>query len=334
MRRMPHEDEGRALGAPMSTTARPASSWLRIFAVQDLIMIGYLLIVWRLVWGAAGRPEQDHCARIVYLCLGAVVIGSWIARGSRAVPYPLRWGLYRLALVGVLLENYLMLRHLLPLVRPDQVDEQLYQLDLRLFGVEPALWLERLNQRPIIEYFSFFYFSYFFICATYMLTVVVFTRGSRRTAEFAVGTLIVFSLGQLGYMSVPAVGPIRYLTSQFHGPLNGGFFWGCVSATVEAGSAMKDVFPSLHTAVPTWFTLFSAHQAKDDPRWKWPARVIGFFAANIIFSTMLLRWHYAIDVVAGLCLATTAGVLTPRIVRWEERLRARHGLSIPWVFER
>lgn len=331
---MPQQDEGRALGAATSERVPPTSAWLRIFAVQDLVLIAYLLVVWRLVWGAAPSPEQDQCSRLVYLCLGAIVLGSWIARGTRALPYPVRWGVYRLCIAGVLLENYLMLRLLLPLVRPDQVDEQLYQLDLRLFGVEPALWMERLNQRPIIEYFSFFYFSYFFICGTYLLTVVVISKGSRRTAEFAIGTLMIFCIGQIGYMAVPAVGPIRYLASHFSGPLNGGFFWSCVSRTVEAGSAMKDVFPSLHTAVPTWFTLFSFHQARTDPRWKWPACVIGFFAANIIFSTMLLRWHYAIDVVAGLCLATAAGLLTPRIVRWEERLRARHGLSLPWVFER
>lgn len=331
---MAHKDEGRALGAEASARVPSASSWLRIFAVQDILMLAYLLVVWRLVWGASGRADQAECARLVYMCLAAVVLGCWLGRGTRALPYVMRWTVYRFALTGVLLENYLMLRLLLPLVRPDQVDEELYQLDLKLFGVEPALWLERLNIRPIIEYFSFFYFSYFFICATYLVTVVLLAKGSRRTAEFAVGTLFVFCFGQLGYMSVPAVGPIRYLVSSFHGPLDGGFFWGCVSRTVEAGSAMKDVFPSLHTAVPTWFTLYSFMQAKTDPRWKWPARVMGFFAANIIFSTMLLRWHYAIDVVAGLCLATAARLITPRVVLWEERLRARHGLSIPWVFER
>ena len=331
---MAQKDEGRALGAETSARVPSVSSWLRIFAVQDILMLGYLLVVWRLVWGSTGRADQEECSRLVYLCLGVIVLGCWIARGTRALPYAVRWTVYRLALAGVLLENYLMLRLLLPLVRPDQVDEELYQLDLKIFGVEPALWLERLNHRPIIEYFSFFYFSYFFICATYLITVVLLSKGSRRTAEFAIGTLFVFCFGQLGYMSVPAVGPIRYLVTSFHGPLDGGFFWGCVSRTVEAGSAMKDVFPSLHTAVPTWFTLFSFLQARTDPRWKWPARVMGFFAANIIFSTMLLRWHYAVDVVAGLCLATTARLLTPRIVLWEERLRARHGLSIPWVFER
>lgn len=331
---MAQKDEGRALGAETSARVPSPSSWLRIFAVQDLLMLAYLLVVWCLVWGATGRPDQAQCARLVYVCLGAVVLGCWLARGTRALPHAARWAIYRVALVGVLVENYLMLRLLLPLVRPDQLDEQLHQLDLAIFGVEPALWLERLNRRPIVEYFSFFYLSYFFLCATFLVVVVLLSKGGRRTAEFAVGTLLVFCVGQLGYMTVPAVGPIYYLATRFHGPIDGGFFWGCVEHTVEAASARKDVFPSLHTAVPTWFTFFSYHQARADPRWKWPARVVGLFAANIIFSTMVLRWHYAVDVIAGLALATTAGLLTPPIVRWEERLRERYGLSIPWVFDR
>lgn len=331
---MAQKDEGRALGAEASARVPSPSSWLRIFAVQDLVMLAYLLVVWCLVWGATGGPAQEQCARLIYVCLGVVALGCWLARGTLALPYVVRWALYRLALVGVLVENYLMLRLLLPLVRPDQLDEELYQLDLAVFGVEPALWLERLNQRPIIEYFSFFYFSYFFICATFLIAVVLLSKAGRHTAELAVGTLIVFCVGQLGYMTVPAVGPVHYLAAHFQGPIYGGFFWGCVLRAVEAASAMKDVFPSLHTAVPTWFTFFSYLQARTDPRWRWPARVVGFFAANIIVSTMVLRWHYAVDVIAGLALAAAAGVLTPRIVIWEERLRARHGLSIPWVFER
>ena len=56
----------------------------------------------------------------------------------------------------------------------------------------------------------------------------------------------------------------------------------------------------------------------------------GFFAANIIFSTVFLRWHYAIDVVAGLTLATTASLLAPWLARKHDAWRARHGEPLPW----
>src|SRR5262249_18364645 len=136
--------------------------------------------------------------------------------------------------------------------------------------------------------------------------------------------------GQLGYAAVPGYGPIHHLKGVFHADVNGGFFWSCVWRTVQAGGAMKDIFPSLHTAVPLWFALFARHQAKTDPRWRWAAWVTAFFSFNIIISTLLLRWHYAIDVMAGLCLAFTVGFLAPRLAALEDAWRRSLGHREPW----
>lgn len=317
--------------APPLAAQRASRPLLALFSLQDTILLVYLTIAWLLAWHAPASPDKAWCFERIFACMATVVLGCVIARTPSGFPWRSRWVIYRVALAGVLLENYLMLRNLLPTVRPDSVDAQLLHLDQHLFGVEPALWLERLNHQPIIEYFAFFYFSYFFICGTYLVAVVFLSKGGRQTAEFAIGTLFVFCVGQLGYMAVPAFGPIRYLADTYHGPIHGGFFWSCVSETVAAGSAMKDVFPSLHTAVPTWLTLFAFHRARVDRRWRWPARATGFFAANIIVSTMVLRWHYAIDVVAGLTLATTSALITFRLAEREESWRARFGLRAPWA---
>jgi hypothetical protein len=304
-----------------------------IFALQDVIMLSYLAITGMMVWWAPPGPLQPGCARVIYLAMAALSIGCFVSRGLLRLPVLLRASLYRLAVVGVLVANYLALRDFLYFIRPDSVDEVLVRLDLRLFGVEPALWLERFNRPPIVEWFSFFYFSYFAIGIAYMVGVLWLGRPGRKTAEFAIGTLMVFSIGQLGYTAVPGFGPVRYLDGKFHGPIAGGFWWSCVWSTVQAGGAMKDIFPSLHTAVPFWFTLFALHQAKTDPRWRWPARITGFFSANIIVSTMLLRWHYGIDVAAGLILATTAALLTPRLAVLEEEWRRSQGFPAPWCFD-
>jgi len=228
------------------------------------------------------------------------------AVGQMTMLRPHDAGLYRVCLVGVIIENYMILRHLLPLLRPDTVDATLYGIDLFIFGFEPALWFEKLNQRPVVEWFSFFYLSYFWINAAYLVAIAVIRRGGRETSEFAIGILITFRVGQLGYMAVPGFGPVGYLASSFHAPLDGGFFWSCVSRTVTAGSAMKDIFPSLHTAVPTFLTWFAWQRSRTEPGWRLVTLATGFFAANIIVSTMLLRWHFAIDVVVGLVLGSAA----------------------------
>lgn len=322
------------VAVPSLASDEPRAIWrlFALFTLQDAMLFAYLSIAGILVWRAEGGKAQAECAQLIFICLAVLLLGCLWARTPKAIPAGAKWVLYRVVLVGILIDTYMMLRDLLPLVRPDSVDAALLRIDEALLGVTPAIWLERFNRLPIIEYFAFFYFSYFIICLLYVIAVVWLSKGGTQTTEFAIGTLVVFCLGQLGYMSVPAVGPIRYLTASFHGPVNGGFFWSCVTHAVEAGSAMKDVFPSLHTAVPTWLTLFAFRRARFDRRWLIPSRVTGFFAANIVISTMMLRWHYAIDVVAGLALATLAATLAPRLARLEEVWRERHGLPLPWSF--
>lgn len=323
-------------GAPAQVSATQ-SGWLKVlfgtFTTQDAILLVYLTVVRLLLAQREATADQVSCARTTELCIGVILFAALIGRVIPGIPPIVRKIVYRVSLVGVLLQNYLVLRWLLPVVRPDSVDGTLLRIDEFIFGREPALVLEALNVRPVVEWFSFFYFSYFFICLGYMVVSVWLAKPSQKTTAFAIGTLFVYCVGQIGYMAVPGYGPHQYLAAQFKGPIDGGFFWGCVWDTVQAGSAMKDIFPSLHTAAPTWFTLHALHNAKTDRRWLWPGIVTGFFAANIIFSTVFLRWHYAVDVFAGLALAFTAGILAPRIAKWEEERRLSRGLRGAWVFD-
>lgn len=318
------------------TSAKPAvatnAAWAAVLSVHDLVLLGYLFAVWALLRRAGVMSLSSPAVRHVLVAAVAIVVGVAVGRALPDIPARVRGAVYRLALTFAVVENYLMLRDVLPIVRPDSVDAMLHRVDLALFGVEPAVWLQRWNTRPVVEYFSFFYYSYFGICLLYLLLAVFFTRPSRATAEFAIGTVLVYCVGQLGYMAVPAYGPVKALASSYAAPIDGGFFWGCVSRAVAAGGAMKDVFPSLHTAGPAWFALHAFARAKTDRRYRPLAWVTAFFSANIIFSTMFLRWHYAIDVVFGLALAFAASALARRAARWEDERRRRAGLDGAWIF--
>lgn len=308
------------------------ASWRGWFALQDLVPIAYLLIYRLMVWASPAGPLNDASAYDLNLALAVVVGGCTVCRGATILPAKLRGLLYRVMLGYIAVANYLMLRDLLALVSPHSLDAMLVDIDTAMFGVVPALWLERLNHRPIVEWFSFFYFSYFWICATYLVVVLGTVRDKRAKTEFTLGCFIVLSVGQLLYSQVPGFGPITHMEAQFAGPVNGGRFWGYVWDTVQAGSAMKDIFPSIHTAMPTWITFFAWRQARRDPRWKWPARVTTFAAANIVFSTVFLRWHYVIDVFAGLTLAGAVTIISPKLTAWEARWREKRGLKGVWGF--
>ena len=98
------------------------------------------------------------------------------------------------------------------------------------------------------------------------------------------------------------------------------------AATVQGGGAQKDIFPSLHTALPTYFAIFSFMHRRALPfKYTWP--LLAFASSQIILATMFLRWHYLIDIFAGLALATLAALVSHRIVTWEAAHRARRGVT-------
>ena len=99
---------------------------------------------------------------------------------------------------------------------------------------------------------------------------------------------------------------------------------------MQSGGAQKDIFPSLHTAGPVFLSLFSyRHRDKLPFKYTWP--FVGFFSANIVIATMFLRWHYLVDIVAGLTLATTASILGQAIADWERAKRERLGIQPVWM---
>jgi membrane-associated phospholipid phosphatase len=53
---------------------------------------------------------------------------------------------------------------------------------------------------------------------------------------------------------------------------------------------------------------------------------MAFAATQIIGATMFLRWHYLIDIIAGITLATTAALVSYRVIQWESARRERAGL--------
>jgi hypothetical protein len=54
-------------------------------------------------------------------------------------------------------------------------------------------------------------------------------------------------------------------------------------------------------------------------------------ATQIIVATMFLRWHYLVDIVAGLTLAFTVQLVGQYVADWERAKRERLGLQAVWM---
>jgi hypothetical protein len=194
------------------------------FAIHDLVLLAHLVTMWILVALAHPVGGATSEARKLEAAISVLVVGCLVARASR-LPTRLRSGLYRWVVFGTVVASYLMLGGSLPVVQPGSYDAALNAIDVAIFGVEPTLWLEPLMSPSVVEYLAFFYFSYFTLCGLFTLLALGPTSSSETAAVFAIGTSIVFGIGQLGYVLVPGFGPTHHLTPHYAGPLEGGLFW-------------------------------------------------------------------------------------------------------------
>ena len=311
-------------------TAASAVWHIHKLASQDWLTIGYLCAL--LIALAFGKgQDRGSCIRLVLADLGIYLSVLALVRAE-----VLKWNgpfcplLYRVTVVGTLLASFFQLREILPAVSPWADDARIYAFDLRVFGVEPSVWLDRFVSPTTTEWFAFFYFLYFAILTVHVLPMLFWQRNVQLLSRFSIGVLLLFTTGHLLYMVVPGWGPYWYLSGVFRHGLSGGAFWKLVREAVDAGGAQKDIFPSLHTAVPTFLAIFSFRHRRLLPfKYSWP--VIAFFATQIITATMFLRWHYLVDVVAGIVLAAFASLVGQGVADWEHARRQRLGVQPAWM---
>jgi hypothetical protein len=311
--------------ATQAKDARHEAGWLTRFvrnlAPQDWYIALYFAIMLTAVACGTG-PGRQHCIELVTVDILCLAAGLALTRGNIIPPGTFANAmLYRLTVWLTVFFSYFQLLHILPAVSERAIDGDIYAFDLRVFHVEPSLAWDRFVTPVTTEWFAFFYFGYFFLLLAHVLGIMLASKSVFRLSHFAMGIFLVFCTGHLVYMLVPGYGPYRYLASEFHHELTGGPFWQAVQATVHAGGAQKDIFPSLHTAAPTYFALFSYRHRKVAP-YKYTWMIVGFCALQIICATMFLRWHYLIDIFAGITLATFACVAGERLVTWDAERRA------------
>jgi membrane-associated phospholipid phosphatase len=302
-----------------------AGEWMRLLvrqlALQDWLVLVYLSVLFAACLTGDGGPVRDRCilhtaGLLAFCAIVLVLVRGGVIRDGFVAPLA-----YRLAIFVTVHMSYFELRDLLPLVSPYSLDADLLRIDMEIFHFEPSIWMDGLITPFTAEWFSFFYLGYFFVLVVHIIPMVFLSRRAALFAEFSLGLLFIYTVAHTVYMIVPGFGPVRHLAGQYQHELPDGFWVRSVLDTVKSGGAQKDIFPSLHTGAPVLLSLFSfRHRDKMPFKYTWP--LLAFFTANIVIATMFLRWHYLIDVVAGLALAFgthfLAGYVAPREVEARE----------------
>jgi len=294
--------DGRAVGVPMLDA-------LRALPLLERIQIAYLLGLLLAVFLGAGPTRGAALGWISFdlaLFCGAILVfrGDAPTRASTLA--------YRTTACVPVLATFAQLHIILPAAtRWRRLDDRLLGVDLRWLHYEPAVAWDAHVTPAATEWLSFFYLSYFALLAAHLFPIVFVERRRNIVAHFTLGIATLYCAGQMLYVVVPAYGPYVHLAGTFSRDLDGPCWYPLMRRLVASGGARADVFPSLHTAAPTFLALFSFHHRRERPfRYTWP--VVAFVASQIIVATMYLRWHYLIDVLAGLTLAASVFVFSTR----------------------
>ena len=162
--------------------------------------------------------------------------------------------------------------------------------------------------RPLLTEFLQVVYT-LFVPAVLCIAWVLWRSGSTREFQYYAFLIALgFLTSYIGYLLVPARGP-RFLLKQLqHFPLQGlWLFQGMQSALDRLESAHYDCFPSGHTELTILAWWGSRMVSK---RW---FRVYLVYTPCIIFATVYLRYHYTVDLLAGMATAAVLILTAPRL---------------------
>lgn len=234
--------------------------------------------------------QPQRAALLPLIAFNAAVLAAL------AVKRPARWlGVGLFALTWTAFPLFKIIRPLIPW----EADTVLVQVDSLLWGgrILPAYF--RFESAPLAaNVLAGCYFLFF----PQVLGAVMY-YGWKQRVDFFNRLLLGYLVGFVGYFALPAAGPA--LTTLPHGTISGSVA-AQVSRIVADGVTGMDVFPSLHTALSVFITAYFWRDGK-----RRLACALVPVTVGIVLATIYLRYHYGVDVIAGLLLA--AGLLMVRL---------------------
>jgi membrane-associated phospholipid phosphatase len=182
-----------------------------------------------------------------------------------------------------------------------------------IFGGQPVLWAEAYITPARTEFFNAFYANFYLVAPSVVL-ILWFSGRSNEARTVLLGIIVCFYTGYVLYVLLPAAPPRLYYASLglFHVTLRGGPITNFQEYLIGMmpNHAARAAFPSLHSAV----SCLSLYYAWKYCRWYFPILLV--FVLVLLASTVYLRHHWVVDLLAGTCLVPWTVWLAPRYERW------------------
>lgn len=234
---------------------------------------------------------------------GRPVLARWVESARTILPF--------LLCIAV----YTNLHDTVRFVNPHDIHQHLVWADQALFGRQPVVWAEQFITPARTELFSAFYGSFFLIAPSLVLLLLL--TGRIAQARIALlGLIVCFYSGYVLYVLFPAAPPRLYLASlgAFSRDLKGGAmgitaFQNALLSMVP-NEASRAAFPSLHAGVSLLTLVYAWRYVR------WYVLPLGIVVTGLLVSTVYLRHHYVVDLLAGALLVPWVLWAAPRFDRW------------------
>ncbi|MEO6953500.1 MAG: phosphatase PAP2 family protein [Polyangia bacterium] len=299
------------------------------FTLATFFVLGLFVVV--LTYGGSIRYKEGPIILSLGIMMGILILRViWgvpaLLRGTPAAAAELRAAMLRtiydwgpLIIVVWMFES---LGAYTGIIRADTVyDQQMYDADVWLCGIEPSLWMGKHLFSPLlVDWFSVTYGLYFI--TPMVLATILSLRGRRGDfTEMVTAVVIQMGFGFILHLFVP-VGPPRFfapLMSQFE-PTHLHSLTGLMEmqqGVFDTAHQMKTraSFPSLHCSLGIMTLLYANRYSAG----VFPRRPRLFFyivcvlVPSLWLSTIYLRHHWLPDIAAGLVLGVTSVYLATKL---------------------
>ena len=274
--------------------------WASLWPVDKVILtyFGFAVVLIAGWWNAL----PDAAWLLFFHLLGAAFLIFEIRRPNPTTWFFRHW--YPLLYVAFC---YREMALLIPAIRHSDADQWLARLDRAVWHANPTVWLERITTPALTEFLQTVYTLF----VPVVLLVAFLLWRKQRYREFQYYAFLIalgYLVSYVGYLIVPARGPRFLLQDLQHVPLQGlWLFHGMQGALDRLESAHYDCFPSGHTelTILAWWSTRKITKSLFVPYFA--------YTLSIIFATVYLRYHYTIDIVAGVMVAAVLIVAAPWI---------------------
>lgn len=288
-----------------STSFSSVSSAL---SIVDRMTIAYLAFVIVLVVIRQEQVKHSTAIALIHLALIALIVAlsRWRPRSERVCGWlgtVRRW--YPTLMFGFFFEEIGFIVHA---IHPGWFDHLLIAADYSLFGVHPTVWIEQYAGYWMTEWLQLAYTSYLLL--TIGVGFHLWRKNNLRAFDvLVVSTATAYYLGYLIFVLFPIESPHHTLAHLQTVKLEGGPFTALIDWIERYGRVHGGAFPSAHVSGATVALICAWRYAR---RW---GIALTPLVLSIYVATVYGRYHYVVDVFAGILMAVIGVAIGARVVR-------------------